>query len=802
MSSGPRAEPVAVEAPPAPGAGLGEQEAARRLAARGTVRAPRGSRSYASIVRANVLTVFNAILAAFGAVTLLFGDARDALFLGIIVANATIGITQESRAKRALDRLATLVAPRAIAVRDGVERELATAEVVPGDLLRARTGDQIVADGELVAARELRLDESVLTGESEPVRRVAGEDVRSGAFVVEGTCELLVGAVGADSFAERIAGQARSFRHPRSPLEQAVNRLLYSLVGLVVILGALLGYSLYHRHASLHEAVATSTAGVVSLIPEGLMVLVSLTYAVAAARMARRGVLAQQLNAIESLASVEVLCVDKTGTLTEAALRVTEVIPAGGESRESVGAVLARVAASASSRNATLQAIAEAEPAEPEQPLGEVPFSSRRAWSAVQLADVTYVLGSPERFSLGGLAPLATEHQRNGRRVLALARGSAPLGSGEDVADRTEPALDPGELDLLGIVVLAERLRPNVGETIAFLLEQGVEVKVLSGDAPETVASIARDVGIPVDGVGLGAEIPEDPGERAEWIARTSVVGRISPDGKRDVVRALADAGRYVAMIGDGVNDVPALKASRLAIAQGSGAQMSRSVADLVLVSGDFAVVPTLVAEGRRSLRNLQRVTKLYVTKSAFAAFLILTIGISATAYPLLPRHFSLAAAVTIGIPTFFLALAPSNGPWRPQGFVRRVGRWAVPAGTLAGVGVVSGYLFALHDLDFSVARARTIATIVLVAVGLYLVIALEASGSRRRSALVAGMCAALAGVFVAAFFVTPVRRFFLLSVPTLGMGATAAVASLLAIGALALAGFSAVASGEPLEPD
>jgi len=250
-------------------------------------------------------------------------------------------------------------------------------------------------------------------------------------------------------------------------------------------------------------------------------------------------------------------------------------------------------------------------------------------------------------------------------------------------------------------------------------------------------------------------------------------------------------------MLGDGVNDVLALKASRLAIAQGSGAQMSRSVADLVLVSGDFAVVPTLVAEGRRALRNLQRVTKLYVTKSAFAAFLILTIGITSTAYPLLPRHFSLAATLTIGVPTFFLALAPSSGPWRPEGFVRRVGRWAVPAGTISGVGVVSGYLFALHDLDFSVLRARTIATIVLVAVGLYLVLALEAAGSRRRSTLVGAMCLSLAGAFVAAFALAAVRHFFELSVPTPGMIATAAVASLLAIGALALAGFTPTAGGD-----
>lgn len=776
--------------------GLSEAEAAARLAARGPSPKPASSRSYTSIVRANVLTVFNAILAAFGAVTLVFGDARDALFLGIIVANATIGITQEVRAKRALDRLASLVAPRATVVRDGVARELATADVVQGDLVQLRAGDRVVADGEIVNGRELRLDESVLTGESEPAARGPGENVRSGAFAVEGSGSFTVTAVGRESFAERLVGEARSFRHPRSPLERAVNRLLYALVGLVILLGTLLGYSLHHRHASLHEAVATSTAGVVSLIPEGLMVLVTLTYAVAAARMARRGVLAQQLNAIESLASVEVLCVDKTGTLTESALRVAELVPAEGQDGEVLAVVLARLAASASSRNDTMQAIADAYPGEPESALGEVLFSSRRGWSAVQLAEATYLLGAPERFKLGALSALATEQQSRGRRVLALARSRVPLSReqhGEESVADAEP---------LGLVVLAERLRPNVSRTIAFLIEQGVDVKVLSGDSPQTVAAIARDAGIRVRGVGVGAEIPQERDRRAEWALEASVIGRISPEGKREVVQALTDSGRYVAMLGDGVNDVLALKASRLAIAQGSGAQMSRSVADLVLVSGDFAVVPTLIAEGRRTLRNLQRVTKLYVTKSAFAAFLILTIGITSTAYPLLPRHFSLAATLTIGVPTFFLALAPSSGPWRPEGFVRRVGRWAVPAGTIAGVGVVSGYLFALHDLGFSVLRARTIATIVLVAVGLYLVLALEAAGSHRRSTLVGAMCLSLAGAFVAAFALAGVRHFFELSVPTPGMILTAAVASLVAIGALAIAGFTPRSGGSEAIPD
>jgi cation-transporting P-type ATPase E len=291
-----------------------------------------------------------------------------------------------------------------------------------------------------------------------------------------------------------------------------------------------------------------------------------------------------------------------------------------------------------------------------------------------------------------------------------------------------------------------------------------------------------------------GSAIPEDPAELRAFALDASVVGRISPEGKRAIVGALHDAGRYVAMLGDGVNDVPALKAARLAIAQGSGAQMARSVADLVLISGDFDAIPALMGEGRQALRNLSRVAKLYVTKSAFAAFLILTIGTSSEAYPLLPRHLSLAATLTIGIPTFFLALAPSSGFWQPERFVRGVARFAVPAGVIVGTGTVTGYLFALHDLDCTVMQARTVATAVLVTVGLYLVLALEAAGSRRRSTLVSGMCLSLGGLFIAAFVLPTVRRFFALSMPTLGMIATAVLASLLAIGALALAGYTPLA--------
>ncbi len=776
-------------------AGLTQSEAERRLSLRGRARRQRSGRSYVSIVRANVFTVFNLILAAFGAVTLAFGDWRDALFLGVIVANSAIGIAQEVRAKRALDRLSLLVAPRARVVRDGSVRPVAVEDVVVGDVVLLEPGEQLIADGRLLAANDLRLDESILSGESEPVDQVVGGPVRSGAFAVEGTGAYEVEAVGSDSFAARLTGEARSFRHPRSPLERAVNRVLYFLVALVVVLGALLGYSLYHRHVQLHAAVATSTAGVVTLVPEGLMVLVSLTYAAAAVRMSRRGVLAQQLNAIESLASVDTICIDKTGTLTAAGLRLIEVIPAPDLSEEQVRAALGVLAASASARNTTLQALATACPAEAQPVIGEVPFSSRRRWSAIGLADGALYLGAPGRVPVGSLADVAEQRQRQGRRVLALARGQGPLP--------TSPAeKPPASLHPLGIVVLAEDLRPNVSETIAFLRSEGVQIKVLSGDAGETVAGIARDVGLDVGDVREGDEIPDDVAARRSFALAATVVGRISPEGKKAIVEALRAEGRYVAMVGDGVNDVPAMKSSNLAIAQGTGTQMARSVSDLVLVSGDFASVPLLIAEGRRALRNLQRVSKLYVTKSALAAFLIVTIGTSSDAYPLLPRHLTLAASLTIGVPTFFLALAPSSGPWRPERFARTVARFSVPAGVVVGTGLVAGYLFALHDLNLALADARTVAITILVVCGLYLVIALEAVGSRRRSTLVAAMCGALAAVYVAALLIPATRHFFELTTPDIEMIATAACASAVAIGGLMLCGFSlgtggAVAHGD-----
>jgi cation-transporting P-type ATPase E len=764
---------------PAPAAGLSEAEAARRLAARGPLPRPQTSRSYASIVRANVLTIFNLILAVAGAVTIAYGQWQDALFLGILFFNSAIGITQEVRAKRALDRLAALVAPTATVVRDGAPRGVAVGDVVVGDLVRIQGGDQVVADGKLVTANNLSLDESILTGESRPVARAPGEDVHSGTFAAEGVGEYEVTAIDEQSYASRIAGEARSFRHPRSPLERSLNVLLLLLVGVMIPLGLLLAYALYHRHTRLGSAVPTAVAAVVTLVPEGLILLTSLAFAVAALRMARRGALVQQLNALESLASVDIVCLDKTGTLTEPEPRVVDLVPAPGVLRDDLERALARYGASASSRTSTLNAIRASLPADPEQPAAEVPFSSSRRWSAVGLGTDRYVLGAPELFPLDGLRERAESDAAAGRRVVAIGTTSADLGS---VRPEQGP---PADLRPLGLVVIGERRRPHTRETVEYLLSQGVDLRVLSGDRPETVAAIAREAGVPEHGPPLdGSDLPTSPHALAQTVLGASVVGRISPEGKKQVVEALRAAGRYVAMIGDGVNDVPALKASRLAIAQGSGSQMARSVADLVLVRDDFGSVPDMVVEGRKILRNLTRVAKLFVTKSSFAVFLIVSIGLTPTAYPLLPRHLTLVASLTIGIPGFFLALAPSRGEFRIQGFLRDVTRFSLPAGTAAGLGVLSSYSFVLHVLDRPLRESRTVAATVLLVVGLYLILALE-STTARRGAWVSALCVLLAGLYALVLVLPFARRFYALAVPQPLPWIAIVLGSALAIGGL-----------------
>ncbi len=763
--------------------GLSQTEAARRLRARGKLPRERSSRSYASIIRANTLNIPNGILFFFGVLTIAFASWRDALFVGVLVANIVIGSFQEIRSKRALDRLAALVAPDALVVRDGVERHVSIEEVVTGDLVQVAAGDQVVADGTVIAADGLAVDEANLTGESEPAIRGVGESIWSGSFAVEGLARFEATAVGNDSRAARLAATARAFRHPRSPLERANDRLLLWLVVLAAPLTIGLTVSVLLQTHSDAARVQALTAGIVNLVPEGLILLISVTAAVSALKIARRGVLAQQLNAVESLASVDLMCTDKTGTLTETRPRVVSLLPADETDQATLAHELATYAASAPSPNLTLEAITEAKLADVAglPIVGQVPFSSRRRWSALDFGDRRLILGAPERFSDHdrSLQERAREEASAGRRVLELGRSEMPLP-----VEGAEPRF-PQDVRALGLVVLAERLRPGTAETVAFFADQDVELKVLSGDAPATVGAIAHDAGVPGSAPALDGEaLPSEEATLRDAVLSAPAVGRISPDGKRRVVDALTDAGRYVAMIGDGVNDVPALKQARLAIAQGSGTQMARSVADLVLVGGDFGAVPGMVAEGRQILRNIQRVARLFVTKTVFTAVVGLAVAIPTATFPLLPRQFTIASTVTIGIPAFLLALAPSSGPWQPDRFLQSVARFAIPAGIPIGIGIVAGYLLARYGFNLSLTHSRTVATGIVVVCGLAVVIRLETGAWRRRLAI-AGLCALMLVLFALALVIPFLRNFYELSTPTAEIVAAWAVGIVIGVGGM-----------------
>ncbi|HEY0318159.1 MAG TPA: HAD-IC family P-type ATPase [Solirubrobacterales bacterium] len=728
------------------------------------------SRSTSSIVAGNVFTLFNGIIGVFFVLDLGLGLYADALFGVIAVVNSYIGIRQELKAKATLDELAVLVAPRAEVVRDGSVVELLATEVVPGDVVQVRPGDQLVADGEVIANRGLTVDESMLTGESDGIQKRTSDRVLSGSFCISGSGHYVVDAVREQSYAGKLAGEARAFRHPPSPLQEEVNRVIVACTYVMLPLAALLILTLKVRSVNLDEAAQTATAGLVTLIPEGLVLLMSVTFAVAAVRLAKRDTLVQQMSASESLAAVDTICVDKTGTLTAGELRLAGVEFADGVDPAAGAAALGRFAASAGDRNRTLETIAERYPGQPQRVSAEVPFSSEWKWSGLALADgsaagSTYVLGAPDILAGAGaltlpprLASRLEEETAAGRRVVAFGEADASLPS--DPAATPAPRMQP-----LALVVLEETLRPDAAETIATMREEQVDLKLISGDAKATVTAVAYAVGVPRDaGVVEGPDLPDDPAQLAEVALAKTIFCRIKPEQKKALVSALVGAGRYVAMIGDGVNDVPALKQARMAVAMGSGTQVTKGVADVVLLKDQFSRLPEAVGEGRRIARNVHRLGRLYLTKTVYAAALILLVAVPGFAFPFLPRHLTLAAFLTIGIPSFVLALAPSDGPLYRGRLLRSLAAFAVPAGVATALASILSFFLVDTVAGASLEAGRTAATTTLIVLGLAFVLLLERGPGREHIAIQSYMLAMVAGLgalFAGILALPPLRSFF-----------------------------------------
>jgi cation-transporting ATPase E len=759
--------------------GLSDAEVAQRVAeGRTNAVESRTSRSPAEIVRSNVFTFFNGLLLSLLVIILATGQWQNGLFGGVIVANSAIGIVQELRAKRTLDRLAILNAPRATVVRGGTEQEIDVAAVVADDLVALRAGDQVPADGTVRESAGLEIDESLLTGEADPVPKVAGEDVRSGSIVVAGQGSFQATAVGAEAYATKLATEARRFTVAHSELVAGTNRLLRWISVLLVIVGPILLWSQFRSadNKSWQDAVTGTVAALVGMVPEGLVLLTSLAFMLATVSLARRQTLVQELPAVEGLARVDVVCLDKTGTLTHGDVAFDRLEPLGvaeADVRDALGLI-----AAAGDSNATANAVAAAFTSSSWHQTGSVPFSSARKWSAVSTAgDGTWVFGAPEmvlpqpadaaqREARAAADTLAAE----GRRVLLLARadGAPPVGA--------RPARDDGNPDSSGspdgsggsggsdgdaqlpddlvpaaLVVLAERVREDAAQTLQYFTEQGVALKVISGDNPRTVGAVATRVGVPgVSGAGDAVdarELPEDLDALGDILEQHSVFGRVTPHQKRAVVAALQRRGHVVAMTGDGVNDALALKDADIGVAMGNGSPATRAVAQLVLMDGRFAHLPDVVAEGRRVIANIERAANLFLVKNIYSLVLALITAVTLAAYPLAPIQLTLISAVTIGIPGFVLALGPNRRRYVP-GFLFRVLRFAMPTGLVTGISAYLGYRATrLLDAGAGVAAGRTTATLVVLIISLWTLLVLARPLAGWKLALVASMAGLVAFV-------------------------------------------------------
>ncbi len=749
---------------PAADRGLTGDEAERRLAGLGPMQET-SSRSTSSIIAGNVFTLFNLIIGIFFILILSLGLFADAIFGVIAIINSYIGIRQELKAKETLDRLAIMIAPRAQVVRDGNLIDLLPEEVVPGDVILVEPGDQLIADGEAIQTRGLTVDESVLTGESDGVLKQSGDRILSGAFCVSGSGYYEVDAVREQSYAGRIAGEAKAFRHPPSPLQEEVNQVILVCTYVMLPLGILLIGSLIFRSTPIDEAAQTATAGLITLIPEGLVLLMSVTFAVAAVRLAKRGALIQQMSATESLAAVDTICIDKTGTLTDGELNLVAVETVEPEGPEKAHRALSRFANSAGSRNGTLEAIAEQFPGDPEDVTSEVPFSSEWKWSGLKLANGrSYMLGAPDVLQAAGVLTLPPalvaslgRETSAGRRVVVF--GETTMRFPENPASESPP-----QLNAIALVVLEETLRPDAAETIETMRSEAVELKLISGDARATVTAVARAIGVPEDaGVIEGTELPSEPDLLGAVAEKNTIFCRIKPDQKKALVMALSDSGHYTAMIGDGVNDVPALKQARMAVAMGSGSQVTKGIADVVLMHDEFAQLPRAVGEGRRIARNIHRLGRLYLTKSVYAMTLILLVAVPGFTFPFLPRHLTLAAFLTIGIPSFVLALAPSDGPLYRGHLIRSLAAFAVPAGVAMALGSILSYVL-VSNIGGDQEAGRTAATTTLIILGLSFVLLLERGPGRQHIAIQSYMLAMVAGlgaVFALILAVPEIRNFF-----------------------------------------
>ncbi|MGW4980093.1 cation-translocating P-type ATPase [Streptomyces mirabilis] len=761
IDAGAELDPVHPVPLPAPkrAPGLSAAEVAERVA-RGEVNdvPVRSSRSISEIVRANVFTRFNAIIGVLWLIMLFVAPFQDSLFGYVIIANTGIGIIQEWRAKKTLDSLAVIGEAKPTVRRDGVAGEVSTSEIVLDDVIEIGPGDKIVVDGSCVEAAGLEIDESLLTGEADPVVKRAGDEVMSGSFVVAGGGAFTATKVGREAYAAQLAEEASRFTLVHSELRSGISTILKYVTWMMIptAIGLVISQLVVKQHG-FKDSIARTVGGIVPMVPEGLVLLTSVAFAIGVIRLGRKQCLVQELPAIEGLARIDTVCLDKTGTLTEGGMDVTELRPIQGADETYIRKALGALGESDPRPNASLQAIINSYPDSEDWRCTEsLPFSSARKYSGASFSEgngesSTWLLGAPDVLLPDGDPALAETGRLNedGLRVLLLAKASKDLDDPK-VTEGARPT---------ALVVLEQRLRPDAADTLRYFAEQDVKAKVISGDNAVSVGAVAGKLGL--SGAVVDARhLPDEKEEMAKSLDKGTVFGRVTPQQKRDMVGALQSRGHTVAMTGDGVNDVLALKDADIGVSMGSGSEATRAVAQIVLLNNSFSTLPSVVAEGRRVIGNITRVATLFLVKTVYSVLLAILVVCWRVEYPFLPRHLTLLSTLTIGIPAFFLALAPNTERARPH-FVRRVMRYSIPGGVVAAVATFVTYMVARHhytgpgELDAETSAA----TLTLFLISMWVLAIIARPYTWWRVALVASMGLA----FLVVLIVPWLQHFFAL---------------------------------------
>jgi cation-transporting P-type ATPase E len=703
--------------------GLTDAEVAQRVAEGKTNDVPtRAARSVSDIVRANVFTRINAILGVLLIIVLSTGSVINGAFGLLIIANSAIGIIQELRAKQTLDKLAIVGQTKPLVRRQSGTTAVAPSEVVLDDIIELGPGDQIVVDGEVVEDANLEVDESLLTGEADPIAKDPGDQVMSGSFVVAGGGAYRATKVGREAYAAKLAEEASKFTLVNSELRNGINKILQFITYLLIPGGLLIIYTqLFTTDAGWRESVLRMVGALVPMVPEGLVLMTSIAFAVGVIRLGRRQCLVNELPAIEGLARVDVVCADKTGTLTENGMRVSDLkrLDERGPTREpgTVADILAQLAADDTRPNASMQAISEAYKMPPGWTATAIaPFKSATKWSGASYGENgNWVIGAPDVLLEPG-SPIAEQAEQIGSlglRVLLVGSSDLPVDH-PDAPGRVTPA---------ALVVLEQRIRPDARDTLDYFAAQSVSIKVISGDNAVSVGAVASSLGL--EGQTLDArQLPDEPHQLADTLEEYTTFGRVRPDQKRAMVHALQSRGHNVAMTGDGVNDVLALKDADIGVAMGSGSSASRAVAQIVLLDNKFATLPFVVGEGRRVIGNIERVSNLFLTKTVYSVLLAILVGLAGLSsklfgsdpllFPFQPIHVTIAAWFTIGIPAFILSLAPNNERAYP-GFVRRVMTSALPSGVVVGVATFTSYLVAYQGREATPTEQTQASTAALI---------------------------------------------------------------------------------------